>query len=643
MFLKVFTSFVSVSFISMFSGLVYANSNTDIQTSIDSVRSSEMIDEVVVTGTRTKADLRLLPLTVSVVNENRLTERGEPNILPTLTQDVPGMFVTQRGVLGYSVSTGGSGGIKVRGIGGSPNTDVLVLIDGLPQYAGLYGHPVADNYQTMLAERVEVVRGPASMYYGSNAMGGVVNIVTHQPEKDTVLTNVHVQAGSYKTLDAGISNQFRKNKFSSAVGFNYSRTDGHRENMEFQEYNGFLRLGYDFNEHWRLGGTGNIAYFSTHNPGTVEAPIEESQFNILRGMAAISLENEYMQSRFPTSGAVRVYYNGGNHEINDGHAHGAPAPTQVYHHTDLMMGTSAYQSLNFFKGNRTTFGFDYQHFGGHAWNRVIANDTEVDIIDQTQSEVAGYVDFHQQIAPWLALDAGIRLGNHSEAGFNYAPQGGLSFILSHDAEIKALVSRGYRNPTIRELYMYKPANKDLDPVSLWNYELSYHQHFLQRRMRVGLNVFYLHSDNNIETQMVEGRPLNVNTGELKNAGFEAEVNCRVWRGLHIGTNYSFLHMENPTLAAPEHKFNLSVGYHHDRFRVGSSLQCISGLYTALATKEAPAVKESFVLWNANASVRIWRELWANVKADNLLGQEYEINAGFPMPKTTVMGGISWTF
>ena len=642
MFLKA-SSAAIISLASMVPSVVLADSHDDSPSSTDSINQVSVIDEIVVTGTRSGANSRLLPMTVSVVNEDRLTERGEPNILPTLTQDVPGMFVTQRGVLGYSVSTGGSGGIKVRGIGGSPNTDVLVLIDGLPQYAGLYGHPVADNYQTMLAERVEVVRGPASMYYGSNAMGGVVNIVTHQPEKDTVLTNVHVQAGSYKTLDAGISNQFRKNKFSSAAGFNYSRTDGHRENMEFQEYNGFLRLGYDFNEHWRLGGTGNIAYFSTHNPGTVTAPIEESQYNILRGMAAISLENEYTQSRFPTSGAVRVYYNGGKHEINDGHAHGAPAPTQVYNHTDLMMGASAYQSLKFFKDNRTTFGFDYQHFGGHAWNRMIANDTDVDIIDQTQSEVAGYVDFHQQIAPWLALDAGIRLGNHSEAGFNYAPQGGLSFILSHDAEIKALVSRGYRNPTIRELYMYKPANQDLDPVSLWNYELSYHQHFLQRRMRVGLNVFYLHSDNNIETQMVEGRPLNVNTGELKNAGFEAEVGCRIWRGLHVNTNYSFLHMENPTLAAPEHKFNLSVAYHHERFCVGSSLQCISGLYTALATKETLAVKESFVLWNANASVRIWRELWANVKADNLLGQEYEINAGFPMPKTTMMGGISWSF
>lgn len=95
---------------------------------------ADTLREVVVTGARSETNVRLLPLAVSVVDEKMLTEKPEPNILPTLVENVPGLFVTERGVLGYSVSTGGSGAIKVRGIGGSPNTDVLVLIDGLPQY-----------------------------------------------------------------------------------------------------------------------------------------------------------------------------------------------------------------------------------------------------------------------------------------------------------------------------------------------------------------------------------------------------------------------------------------------------------------------------------------------------------------------------
>ena len=143
----------------------------------DTLRTVEL-QEVVATGTRSETDPRLLPMAVSVVGQTQLEERHETNILPTLTAEVPGLFVTQRGMMGYGVSTGGSGGIKVRGIGGAPNTGMLVLIDGLPQYAGLYGHPIADNYQTMLAERVEVIRGPASLFYGSNAMGGVVNTLT---------------------------------------------------------------------------------------------------------------------------------------------------------------------------------------------------------------------------------------------------------------------------------------------------------------------------------------------------------------------------------------------------------------------------------------------------------------------------------
>ena len=153
------------------------------------------LDDVVVTGSRYQTNIRHLPMTISVINRQKLTENYYDNVLPSLTQQVPGLFTTSRGILGYGVSTGSAGGIKVRGIGGMAN--LLVLIDGLPQYAGLYGHPVADACQTMLAERVEVLRGPASTIYGSNAMGGVVNVVTRKKYEDVSNTNVNSQGGSY--------------------------------------------------------------------------------------------------------------------------------------------------------------------------------------------------------------------------------------------------------------------------------------------------------------------------------------------------------------------------------------------------------------------------------------------------------------
>ena len=125
----------------------------------DSLRlKSYKLDEVVVTGTRNETDIRHLPMTISVVGRQQLEQTYQPSILPALTEQVPGLFTTSRGIMGYGVSTGAAGGMSLRGIGGSPTAGLLVLIDGHPQYMGLMGHPIADAYQTMLTDRVEVLR-----------------------------------------------------------------------------------------------------------------------------------------------------------------------------------------------------------------------------------------------------------------------------------------------------------------------------------------------------------------------------------------------------------------------------------------------------------------------------------------------------
>lgn len=148
------------------------------------VKRNYTIDEVVVTGTRNETDIRHLPMTISVVGRQQIEKRYEPSLLPLLTEQVPGFFTTSRGIMGYGVSTGAAGGMSLRGIGGSPTAGLLVLIDGHPQYMGLMGHPIADAYQSMLTEKVEVLRGPASVLYGSNAMGGVINIVTRKQQDE---------------------------------------------------------------------------------------------------------------------------------------------------------------------------------------------------------------------------------------------------------------------------------------------------------------------------------------------------------------------------------------------------------------------------------------------------------------------------
>lgn len=177
---------------------------------------SVSLGEVVVTGTRNATDIRHLPQTVTVVGRSALTANERVNILPTLMEQVPGLMLTSRGMMGYGVSTGGSGGMMLRGISSGAG-QVMVLIDGHPQYNGIYGHSIADAYQTMMTERVEVLRGPASMLYGSNAMGGVVNIVTRNASTHGSHAYANLGAGSWGTVQGEAGYQLRNNReFHSA-------------------------------------------------------------------------------------------------------------------------------------------------------------------------------------------------------------------------------------------------------------------------------------------------------------------------------------------------------------------------------------------------------------------------------------------
>ena len=100
------------------------------------------IDEVVVTGTRNNTDVRHLPLTITSVSRPQLEQSYSQSVLPTVTQLTPGLFTTTRGMIGYGVSTGAAGSMKIRGVGSG--AQLMVLIDGQPQYAGLMGHPIPD-------------------------------------------------------------------------------------------------------------------------------------------------------------------------------------------------------------------------------------------------------------------------------------------------------------------------------------------------------------------------------------------------------------------------------------------------------------------------------------------------------------------
>ena len=592
-----------------------------------------VIDEAVVTGTRAKTLSGFLPQTISVVNYDQLAQTQRISILPTLDELVPGMFVTSRAMLGYGVSGGAAGGISIRGLAGGSG-QMMVLIDGHPQYQGIFGHPISDSYQTMMTERVEVLRGPASVLYGSNAMGGVINIITRKSLEDGMHTDINLGAGSYGTVEGSVTNRFRDGKFSSVVSGQYSRSDNHRPRMGFEQYGGFLKLAYDFSDHWDACFDGDVTHFNSSYPGPVSGPLFDADQWITRAVLTLAVNNHYEK----TEGSVSLYHNFGFHKINDGHAESAAPQKNLFRSKDALSGVSAWQSAHLFQGNTTTVGFDFQNIYGKAWNQVIETGDDLDpMADKTETEVAGYVDFRQDLTPWLTVDAGVRVDYHSVSHTEVVPQGGLAFRIL-GGELKAMVSKGFRRPTIKDMYLFRPANPELEPERLWNYELAWKQS--AGNVSYGVNLFYLKGDNVILTQMGESGPLNVNSGAIENYGAEADFNWRISGNWNLMSNISALHMENKIVGAPEFKAYLGVNYHNGPFSITAGGRDISNLYTVVG---AEPVKENFFLLSLNASYKIldWLSLWA--RGDNLLAQKYEINAGYPMPRATFMSGISISF
>lgn len=610
---------------------------TTAQTRIDT--ATYRIHDVVVTGTRTVADVRHLPFTVDVISRPQLAKNQRMNILPTLMEQVPGLMLTSRGMMGYGVSTNAAGGLSLRGISAGAG-QIMVLIDGHPQYNGVYGHPISDSYQTMMADRVEVLRGPASTLYGSNAMGGVINIVTREMHHDGVRTDINLGAGSWGTFQAEVSNQVRSGRFTSTVAAQYGRSDNQRPRMGFEQYGSYVKLGYDISSRWNLWMDADATHFNASNPGTVSSPLYDARQWITRGVASLGIDNNYGW----TNGNLSVYDNFGRHKINDGTSDPANNPqTRYFRSKDALVGVSWYQSAHLFQGNRVTVGIDYQHIYGRAYYTSIATGEVLETQNKQsghshRNEVAGYVDFRQNLASWLTIDAGVRLDHHSITGSEWVPQGGIVVRPISTGALKMMVSKGFRNPTMRELYLYPPSNTDLEPESIMNYELSW-KHTL-RSFTYGVNLFYINGDNMIQTVRVDGRPRNVNTGRIENSGAELEATWHVTPQLTLTTNHSVLHMVHHVLAAPEYKGYLGATWRCGRWMATGGLMQLAGLFTDVSGK---GTKENATQLHATVSYRALKNLALWVKGDNLLAQKYEINAGFPMPRATFMGGVNIYF
>jgi len=582
------------------------------------------LDEIVVTGTKTSVNRNNVPLTVSVVPKEKIENSSESALLPVLAEQVPGLFVTERGITGFGVSTGSAGQISLRGIGGSPNTQVLILLNGNPQFMGIMGHPLPDAYVASDVEKVEVIRGPASTLYGTNAMGGVINIITKKQNEDGFKANARVMYGSYNTQKYMVNGGFKKNGFNVFASFNHDQTDGHRDSSNFKINNGYLRMGYDINKHLNINADFSLANFDATDPG-LECSIAGNTIDITRGMGAIALDNKFDK----TSGSFRFFYNFGEHNITDG-----------FHSKDNNLGIVIYQAFNLFKGNTITVGTDYKKYGGIAENLKAMGGQGIIFGDTTVWEISGYAYVQQQLFEKLILNAGFRLEHNSVYGNEPVPTGGLAYHPTTTTTIKASVSKGFRSPTLRELYLWTPANSNLEPERMMNYEIGIIQQLMKSMLSLELTGFKANGNNLILTVMGSTGPKNENSGKFSNTGIEFAANFKPIDNVSFNANYSYISIDEPIIATPEQQVFISGTYKWNKLTINLSFQHIHDLYIQISPEK---IKDSYTLLNSRISYTFNKYLDVFAKGENLTDQKYYINYGYPMPGIIAFGGVNLHF
>lgn len=591
------------------------------QSEKDSVKYK--FNPVVVTATKVEGAQRDIAASVSVLDETVIAQAMTGSALELVKHHVPSVFITERAVMGYGVAGGAAGGISIRGVGGSPVTGVLVLRDGRPDIMGMMGHPLPDAYSLEGLERIEVVRGPASFLYGTNAMGGVINLVSKKVREDGFQTRVSGGAGNFNSQKLNVHHGAKLGAFDYYVTASTQRTDGHRNDSDYDGSFFTAHVGYQLSQATSVELNANYSDTYLLDPGTILDPLQNHWYDIVRSGADLTVShNSGWGESF-----VKLHGNFGEHAIHDG-----------WRSTDQTVGLMFYHNAQLWKGNTATVGFDFKNYGGEA-EESLDKKPFIDYSERSITEYAPYIHMQQMLWQRIVASAGVRVEQHELYGSEVLPKVGLVVHTTGSTSVRASAAKGFRSPAIRELYVFPQRNEALQPERLWNYELGITQAF-GPAAEAELVLFQSQGSNLIRMQFPGGRPQFTNSGDFTHTGYEVSLKWFPASPFTISTAWSDLDLGDQTQGAPQKKLTLAAGYDFGAVDVMANVLHAAELF-GQDNRQDPL--PDYTLVNIGATVSPWKTIGVRLWLKNVLDQDYQTLSGYPMPGRTFMTELSYSF
>jgi len=608
------------------------------------------LKEVVIESQQVSDSRKLLPASLTVINKATLQTSPQFDLLREAEQATPGLFVTGKGIMGAGAGALMSGNISMRGLMSSSNSATQILIDGVPMMMGLFGHPLPDAIEQSNVDRIEVLRGPASLQYGGSAMAGAINFISSNPAPNTQNLITTMQWGSFGTDKRSFSASIGRDNYFVQAGYSHNATDGFRANSAFTSDDYFFRYGINISKHFQRIFSIYHSNATTNDPGTIDAPFLTTT-HVQRTLASYKLTNNFQGLK----GGLTLYYQEGINHFTDG-----------WNSKDYMGGARLEEQFSLFKGNSLLAGAEAKWYGGKGspvgFPTSVLNDVWI-----RQSGQSAFLTMQQKAGELLSFNAGVRTDHHSLFGYTTSPSAGATLSIWNTTSVRGLYSLGFRNPTIGELYYFPPANTTLKPEKAQNVELGLTSKLLKNRMSVDLTLFTTQASNLIFTVPAPAGTVppikNLNAKKVSNTGLELstryligdlnqdsetpnnspatdkENNASkgVFSYASISLNYMYLQQNETSLPfSPKHKLSVHLHSSVKKLMVNLEYQFINGMYT-----DYPALTlTKYSVFDLAMIYPITRWVQFKVTGNNLFDEKYQIMKGYPMPGRILMGGFT---
>lgn len=613
-----------------------------------------VLPETVVTATRFAVPIETVGSAISVITAEQIKQR-QTRFVSDLLRDIPGVSVSRSGTIGASTQ------VRIRG---AEANQTLVIIDGVkmndPAINGEF------DFSTLLSadvERIEVLRGPQAVLYGSNSIGGVINVITRRGKGPTTV-RAEVEGGSFSTLNGNVSVSGGGERFDGSLGISGLRTDGiniSRDGNEDDDYRNWTANGRaSFRPTDNLELQGSLRYLDTRlqfdDFGSASDP--DTGFIIPNDADRESRTEQW-------SGRVQAKLSSfdGQWENIIGYS-GLRSDNDSYADGTRDFKFNADKNIYDFQSNA------YLEAPGFADS---THDLTLLIEHQDESGDNSFADSLPTIrntgyaASWrggfserLFLTAGGRYDDNSRFQNEFSPKFSAAYLhLESDTRVHASWGKGVQNPSLTELFGFFGnfvGNPDLSPETSTGWDLGVEQQLWQRRVTVGATWF----DNRIEdfisseydAAAAASRPINL-PGESRVKGLELSFSATLMDGLSLDTAYTWTDGEDPDgetlVRRPKHVASAALNYRFLAERANLNLEVqYNGeqddlVFQAGTFASDRVTLDAYTLVNVAASYRVTDRIELTGRIDNLLDKDYEEVYGYRSPGIAGYVGVRGQF